>query len=141
MAIGVRVVPASVVGTPEYMAPEMFDLGEKVNAQADLYSLGAVAFFLVTGHQVFDATTIAELCTAHLHRTPEPPSTLLGRNIHATLERVILSCLAKDPGARPRGAPAVVALLEQSKVASAWTQESAKTWWHTEGPKAALEGP
>jgi eukaryotic-like serine/threonine-protein kinase len=125
-----RITRAStVVGTPEYMAPEMFDGAEKVNAQSDIYSLGAVAYQLITGHPVFDVTTIAQWCTAHLNKQPEPPSAVLRRSVDPTLEAIIMSCLAKSPAARPAGVAAVVALLERSPLAQAWTPKLAEQWW------------
>jgi eukaryotic-like serine/threonine-protein kinase len=120
---------SSVLGTPEYMSPEMFEKASEVGPRSDLYSLGATAYYLATGEPVFDVQTVAELCAAHLSRKPLPPSERLGRAVDPTLEAVILSCLAKDPRARPQGADQLSALLQRSPEAHAWSQEQARAWW------------
>jgi serine/threonine protein kinase len=125
-----RLTTASMVlGTPEYMSPEMFDHADRVGASADVYSLGAVGYFLLTGTPVFEATTLAALCTAHLTERPRPPSERLGRPLDPTLEMAILGCLAKDKSARPRSVQDLVRVLDRSPVAHAWTADHAAAWW------------
>jgi hypothetical protein len=115
---------STVIGTPEYMAPEMFDRGSFVTAASDLYSLGAVGYFLLTGKTVFPSASMAELYAAHLSETPAPPSERLGRTVDPHLESAILACLRKDPAARPPGARALRATLEQSALYGKWKGRS-----------------
>jgi serine/threonine-protein kinase len=93
-----------VTGTPQYMAPEALIKPDAVDGRTDLYALGAVGYFLLTGQQVFEGETMVEVCSHHLHTAPIPPSERLGRTIPRDLERLILACLAKDPGDRPQTA-------------------------------------
>jgi eukaryotic-like serine/threonine-protein kinase len=92
-----------ILGTPAYMAPEMA-LGETVDGRADLYALGCVAYFLLTSQQVFEADNSFQLITKHLHAEPVPPSARTEIAVPGALERLVLGCLAKKPGDRPRSA-------------------------------------
>jgi hypothetical protein len=118
-----------LVGTPLYLSPEAITTPEHVDARSDLYALGAVGYFLVTGKPLFEGRTIMELCAHHLHTQPIPPSVRLGRPVDPQLERVIVSCLEKDPANRPRSAMAVHDALAASDVASEWSTEDARQWW------------
>ncbi len=100
----------NIVGTPMYLAPELIQ-GEPASAQSDLYALGAVGYFMVSGNTVFDGKTVVEICAHHLHTQPTPPSERLGQPVHAGLEALLMQCLAKDPGARPASAKAFAASL------------------------------
>ena len=99
-----------IAGTPAYMPPEMA-LGQDVDGRADLYALGCVGYFLLTGQPVFDRKTALETLHDHTSTAPIPPSKRVATPIPADLEAVLLDCLAKDPAdrpetaARPRGAP------------------------------------
>ena len=73
---------------------------------------------------MFGAGSVAELCNAHLSKSPVPPSEKLGRPVDPMLERTLLSCLAKEPSQRPRSAREVAALLARSALASAWKPEA-----------------
>jgi eukaryotic-like serine/threonine-protein kinase len=92
--------PAALVGTPAYIAPESILAPESIDARTDLYSVGAVAYWLLTGTPVFDGSSVVEICSQHIHSVPEAPSARLGRALPADLEAVILRCLAKDPAER-----------------------------------------
>jgi serine/threonine-protein kinase len=106
--------PADVlVGTPLYMAPEAIVAPETVGPRSDLYGLGAVAYFLLRGTPVFNGRSVVEVCSHHLHTAPEPLSGVLGRELSRELEALVLSCLAKDPQARPSSADELARLLEQ----------------------------
>ena len=88
-------------GTPAYMAPEMA-MGETVDGRADVYALGCVAYWLLTGTQVFTAEGALPMVAKHLSEEPIPPSKRApGREIPADLERIVLRCLAKRPEQRP----------------------------------------
>ncbi len=90
-------------GTPAYMAPEMAH-DRTVDGRADLYSLGCVAYYLLTGHLVFEGDTPLQTILKHIQQPPEPPSQRTDRAIPAELEALVLACLAKRPDERPRSA-------------------------------------
>src|SRR4051794_17350526 len=90
-------------GTPAYMAPEMA-LGEAVDGRADIYALGCVAYYLLTGKLVFEATSAYQLIAKHMQQPPVPPSQRSELEINAELEQVVLACLAKRPEDRPQSA-------------------------------------
>jgi serine/threonine protein kinase len=91
--------PGSLTGTPAYMSPEQAGGQPDVDARSDIYSLGAVAYYLVTGQPPFVRDTSMRVLMAHLKESPRPPS-LLRPGMPADLEAVVLRCLAKDPAAR-----------------------------------------
>jgi serine/threonine-protein kinase len=97
-------------GTPAYMAPEMAHEG-KVDGRADLYSLGCVAYYLLTGHLVFEGETPLQTIVKHLQLPPEPPSRRTDRPIPAELERLVVACLEKRPEDRPPSAAALSVAL------------------------------
>ena len=105
-AEALRVTRASVVvGTPENMAPELFESAASASPLSDIYALGCVGYALLTGHRPFAGSSLAELCNAHLGKPVAPPSQRLGRPVDPTLERVVLACLAKRTAERPRVHP------------------------------------
>src|SRR5260221_2305815 len=140
-----------LLGTPEYMAPEMFESATQASAQTDLYAVGCVAFFLLTATLVFDADSPAGLCMAHLTLAPELPSARLGAKVDQDLEAAVVACLAKRREARPQNAAALKALIDRSPLAYAWTEARADAWWSTrareidelqvEGRESALDAP
>jgi eukaryotic-like serine/threonine-protein kinase len=119
----------AITGTPLYMAPEAVTGPEHVDARADLYALGAVGYWLLTGTHVFDGTSIVEVCAHHLHSKPEPPSTRLGAPVAADLERVLLECLSKRPEDRPASAHVLRERLRACSAAGRWTNARAAEWW------------
>jgi hypothetical protein len=122
-----------VLGTPEYMAPELFESSGRASPQSDLYSVGAVSYFLLTGQPVFDARSLHELCMAQLTRQPEPLSGRLGAPVDRPLETAIMSCLAKRRELRPASARALLALLERSALVNTWKTSDAEAWWQAHG--------
>jgi serine/threonine protein kinase len=116
-----------VVGTPLYLSPEAIVAPSQLDARSDLYALGAVGYFLLTGAPPFVGESVAEVCGHHLHSTPQPLSRRGAAPVPLELERLILSCLAKSPEARPASAAALqTALLG---LASTWTESDARRWW------------
>lgn len=101
-----------VTGTPAYLAPEAIVAPETLDGRADLYSLGCVAYWLLTGTQVFDGNSIVEVCSHHLHTVPEAPSARGGQSIPADLESIVMRLLAKNPAARFANAEALRAALD-----------------------------
>ena len=120
-------------GTPSYMAPEMV-LGEGVDARADIYALGCVAYFLLTGKLVFDAETTFQMIAKHLRNIPVPPSLRGNVEVPQPLENLIMKCLAKNPDDRPPSARAFSESLASLKVRE-WTQAEAEAWWKTTWPQ------
>jgi eukaryotic-like serine/threonine-protein kinase len=119
----------TIIGTPQYLAPEAIRDPSRVDGRTDLYALGAVGYFLLTGTQVFSAQTVVEICSHHLHSPPEPPSQRLGRAVWPELERLILSCLAKDPAQRPSSAADLEAKLDDCPDPEPWTAPQSELWW------------
>jgi hypothetical protein len=120
----------SVTGTPQYLAPEAVTAPDSVDARSDIYSLGAVGYFLLTGEHVFTGATIVEVCAAHLHEPPVPPSERLGRAVPADLEQLVLDCLAKDPQDRPQSAASLRKTLGGLEAYGSWSEEDARAWWN-----------
>jgi serine/threonine-protein kinase len=119
--------PETMSGTPAYMAPEMA-AGEAVDGRADLYALGCVGYFLLTGSLLFEGENALQLILKHIQTDPVPPSVRLGRPVPVELEDLILRCLAKAPADRPPDAASMVESLSQCG-ALEWTQQDARLWW------------
>lgn len=118
-------------GTPLYMTPEAFTQPELVDARSDLYALGAVGYFLLTGHHVFESKTIVEVCSHHLRSKPIPPGERLGAPVPEDLARLILACLAKSPDERPQTASELKERLTACKDYGTWTRECRREWWES----------
>jgi serine/threonine-protein kinase len=118
-----------VLGTPAYLAPEVITSPDDVGPRSDLYGVGAVAYFLLTGERVFTGTSVAQLCLAHVHEQPIPPTQRTDRPISTALEGLVLACLAKDPAARPASARALRAALDAVPEAEQWDEDAALAWW------------
>ena len=116
-----------VVGTPQYMAPESILNRESVDARADIYALGAVAYFLLAGTDVFDGTSVVEVCSQHLY---QQPNSLRERGVAVSpeLDAVVLACLEKDPNLRPQTAVDLRQRLEACPV-EPWDRAAALAWW------------
>lgn len=124
------------LGTPAFTAPEIV-LGEReVDHRADLYSLGCVAYWLLTGQLVFDRKTSMKTLLAHAGEAPVPPSERLGAPIPEALEALVLDLLAKDPDQRPSTAAALEARLRALDLAPLWDAERSLAWWRAHLPAA-----
>jgi eukaryotic-like serine/threonine-protein kinase len=120
-------------GTPGYLAPEAV-LGDVVDQRADLYALGCVAFWLLTGRPVFETLTTAALIVAHVREAPRRPSTLAPFAVPEALDQLVLDCLAKDPAGRPQSAETVADRLAALPFVRPWTPAAAAQWWETNWP-------
>jgi hypothetical protein len=115
-------------GTLHYLAPETIQAPGSPDPRSDLYALGAVAYYLLTGHPVFDGSPV-QVIHSHLQIAPEPPSVRLGRPVPAKLERTVLDCLEKDPNRRPDSAQALMDRLDACDDVEPWAAEEARRWW------------
>jgi serine/threonine-protein kinase len=119
----------TITGTPAFMAPEAVLGAEAIDARVDLYGLGCVAYWLLTGERLFVGRTPVEVLLHHARTPPVPPSERTGRPIPPDLEALVLACLAKDPEERPPSAEWLGARLAECQAAGAWTPARAKEWW------------
>jgi serine/threonine-protein kinase len=124
-------------GTPGYIAPETAMGEERIDGRADLYTLGCVAYYLLTGTLVFTETSPTALAVAHVQKAPPPPSERTELPVAPDLERVVLQCLAKAPGDRPASARALIRLLDACADARTWCSEDAEAWWRTHLPPSS----
>jgi hypothetical protein len=102
----------AIVGTPLYLAPERISGVDLVDARSDLYALGGVGYFLLTGQPPFEGEHFVEVCAKHLHDQVVPPSEIVKIDILPGLEEIVLACLEKEPSRRPPSAAVVQAKLE-----------------------------
>jgi serine/threonine-protein kinase len=137
--LGTMTLEGTASGTPAYMAPEVA-LGQPFDGRSDIYSLGCVAYFLLTGVSVFAEANLAALAVAHIQKEPVPPSRRTELPIPASLEALVLRCLAKRPEDRPRSARELERLLDAIP-ADSWTQEDAVRWWQTNLPESVSTKP
>ncbi|MBX3465414.1 MAG: serine/threonine protein kinase [Planctomycetes bacterium] len=121
-----------IVGTPAFMAPEMVSEGE-VDARADIYALGCVAYWLLTGKHVFESERPMQVMIDHARTQPLPPSRRFERPLPPALDEVVLACLAKAPAERPQDALELKRRL-LAAVDEPWTQERARAWWEERLP-------
>jgi hypothetical protein len=129
-----------LLGTPLYLAPEAIRSPE-TDPRSDIYSLGAVAYYLLTAQHVFEGHSVIEICGHHLHTKPVPPSERLGRSLPDDLERWVLGCLEKDADARPRTAIRAAQALDRCSGVDDWGAEAARAWWAGRGRAlAAVRG-
>ncbi len=135
----VKATSELTTGTPAYMAPEMAN-GDPVDRRADLYALGCVAYWLLTGHMVFEAESPLKMLIQHIQAPPVPPSVRSGRTMPPALEQLVLRCLEKDADRRPASADDILAALEGLDLAPSWTHDRAREWWETniEAPASHL---
>jgi serine/threonine protein kinase len=120
----------ATLGTPLYMSPEAVEHSNEVDARSDLYSLGAVGYFLVTGEALFDYLTLGEVLMHQVKDLPVRPSKRLGKPVSPDLEELLMHCLAKNPASRPANARELDAALARCRSAVDWTRELADEWWH-----------
>jgi len=126
-------VEGVTAGTPAYMAPEIALGRGDIDGRADLYSLGCVAYFLLTGQPVFVRDTAMATALAHVSDQPAAPSTLAELPIPPALDLLILELLAKAPSARPVSAEVLAARLAATMPAEAWSADEARVWWELHG--------
>jgi serine/threonine-protein kinase len=119
----------TVTGTPAYMSPESLTNPEAIDGRADLYALGAVGYFMLTGEPVFGGHTLVEICGHHLHSEPEPPSLRSGTPVSEDLDAILLRCLAKKPDDRFSSGAELRRALLACEAAPAWSMDEGEVWW------------
>ncbi len=131
----------AATGTPAYMSPEVALGGAQIDGRTDIYSLGCVAYYMLTGQLVFQEATPTAIALAHVQKEPVPPSDRTELPIPAGLERVVLQCLSKDPVERPRSAQDLARRLEALTDVPMYCRDRAAAWWDANlpDPGAGLE--
>ena len=119
----------TIAGTPLYLSPEILRQSDRIDGRSDLYSLGVLAFYLLTGKQLFQGRSFMEIASHHLQTPPPAPSTCVPFAVPRDLEAVILRCLEKDPARRPADARALAAELAACANSGDWGPEDARRWW------------
>lgn len=121
----------AITGTPMYLSPEAIKRPESVDERTDIYALGAVGYFLLSGREVFNGETVVAVLSRHMLEEPAAPSTHLAKPLPADLEQLVLQCLAKDPGGRPQSASVLRASLLACEDAARYDRTAALAWWRT----------
>jgi tRNA A-37 threonylcarbamoyl transferase component Bud32 len=129
----------TTTGTPAYMAPEIAVGETDVDRRADVYALGCVAYYLLTGQLVFEADTPMKMLMQHVHAQPVPPSQRTELPIPAEVDELVLACLQKDPNRRPQNAEELFRLACGCRTCGGWDQAEARRWWEAHLPD--LTGP
>jgi serine/threonine-protein kinase len=121
----------AITGTPSFVAPEIALDKEPVAGRADIYALGCVAYWLLTGRLVFDAATPVGMIVAHINEQPSPPSAHTELPVPEALDALVLECLAKEPEGRPASAGELARRLDSIELPTQWTDERAARWWNS----------
>jgi eukaryotic-like serine/threonine-protein kinase len=127
----------STSGTPAFMAPETVLGVADTDHRVDLYALGCVGYWLLTGKLIFEGRSVVEMMFHHAHTPPPRPSTKSELPIPVPLEDLLMECLEKDPARRPASAEAVSTRLDAVSLASDWTVGRAERWWEMHRPLPA----
>jgi eukaryotic-like serine/threonine-protein kinase len=129
----------TTTGTPAFMAPEIILGQNDVDRRADVYAIGCVAYYLLTGQLVFDADTPMKMFLQHVQTPPTPPSQRTELHIPRDLEDLVMRCLEKDPNRRPQDAERLFEMACECCTGDAWSNSMAKAWW--ESHLLELTGP
>jgi serine/threonine-protein kinase len=122
-------------GTPAYMAPEIATGSAIADGRVDIYGLGCVAYFILTGRMVFESASQVRMLADHVQTQPQPPSQRTELPIPEDVEAIVLSCLEKNPDRRPQTGEELARRLLECKLAGAWNRERAERWWKTNLPR------
>jgi serine/threonine-protein kinase len=118
-----------VLGTPAYVAPEAVTDPDHITHAVDLYALGAVGYFLVTGRRLFEGKTAVDVCIQHVTQTPRRPSEVAAVAVAPELEAILMTCLAKRPADRYASADALADALAAVPAVGDWGKHDAAAWW------------
>jgi serine/threonine-protein kinase len=128
--------PDSTTGTPAYIAPEVIRGDGVADHRVDIYTLGCVGYWLLTGRLVFNAPNAIQMMYQHANAAPTPPSKQSELEIPPALDSAILACLAKHPEDRPQNALQLSRMLSAAVPAEGWTEERAHRWWNRHHPES-----
>ncbi len=131
-------LPGTVLGTPAFLAPEVVAGEGSFDERADIYALGCVAFWLLTGRPPFEAADAMSMLMHHAKTTPVPPSTVSEQSIPADVDALVLDCLAKAPSRRPASADVLLERFSKLSVANGWEQRHAGAWWELHEPELGI---
>lgn len=120
---------STVSGTPQFLSPEAIRNPYDADPRSDIYAIGAVGYFLVTGHYVFEGQSMMEIFEKHLTQVPIPPSEKVGIPIAPALEALLLKCLSKDVAQRPHSVAEITEQLDQCEATPLWTMSDRLNWW------------
>ena len=118
-----------IEGTPWFTPPEAIKAPQQTDPRSDLYSVGALGYYLLTGQYIFDAETIAEIHEKQLAAAPIPPSQRMANPVSSEMEQILMRCLEKEADRRPQSARELWAWLQACPAAAAWTPEAQVAWW------------
>ncbi len=124
-------------GTPSFMAPEQATGDTPPDGRVDIYAVGCVGYWLLTGSLLFEADSAMKMILKHVQEIPDPPSIRSELDIPESLDRVIMQCLEKDPNKRPASARELTRLLDSCATENKWDEHRAETWWKTHSPDRA----
>jgi len=116
-------------GTPAFMSPEQAIGGEEIDGRSDIYAVGCVGYWLLTGAYVFEAKTPIEMLMHHVNEEPTPPSRRSEIKIPPELDALILTCLSKKPSDRPQTGDELRSALDAIPLTAPWTRARARKWW------------
>jgi serine/threonine-protein kinase len=127
--------PGVSVGTPRYFAPEAIRGSGAIDARADIYNVGGVAYWILTGHETFESSSKIELIINHAKTRPKRPSEVSEIPIPSELDDIVMKCLEKDPDDRFQTVAELEAALRAIRFDNPWTQAKAREWWHLHSPE------
>jgi serine/threonine-protein kinase len=128
-------------GTPAFMAPEIASGNAAADHRVDLYGLGCVGYWLLTGRLVFEADNAMQMVVRHVSEVPVPPSERSEFDVPRELDELVLACLSKRPEDRPADAGDLARRLRGIAFAQLWTAERARHWWESYLPDGAVPAP
>jgi DNA-binding NtrC family response regulator len=134
-------VTGIVLGTPAFLAPELVSGDGSFDGRADIYALGCVAFWLLTGRPPFEAGDAMSMLMHHSNTTPLPPSAMSEETIPADVDALVLECLSKAPAQRPASADVLLERLSKLSVANRWEPRHARVWWELHDPELTRPAP
>ncbi len=127
-----------IFGTPQFISPEALYGADKVDERSDIYNLGGVAFWMLTGQPVFRGSTSVDLIIDHVKTSPTPPSEVSTRGIPESLDAIVLKCLEKDPDRRFQTVEELETALQSLALHETWDKADAKEWWQRHVPEETV---